>query len=272
MRIFKNLFSFYINASIHVALAVVAMVAVTQLHFRLPYNEDLLLFIFFGTVTGYNFVKFAGIAKLHHQSLAKNLQIIQVFSLFCLVALAFFAAQLRLNVLLLAAFLGLMNLLYALPAFKGKRNLRTVKNLKVHVISFIWAGVTVLLPILSYRSIFDPDVLIAFMQRYLLVLVLLLPFEIRDLKFDQMHLSTIPQRLGVKHTRILGLFLLLLCVLMEFIMRTSRLETMITVVIVAVVTGLAIIKAKENQPQYYASFWVEGIPVLWFLILWVLVG
>lgn len=271
MRIIKDLFSFYINASIHVAFAVVALAVVTQLHFRLPLQQDLLFFILFGTVAGYNFVKYARIAGLHHRRLAKNLQIIQIFSLFSFIFCVFFAARLSLKVLLLAVFLGVVNLLYMLPAFGGKRNLRSIKGLKVHVIAFLWAGVTLLLPIMNYRGMLDMDVVIAFAQRYLLVLVLLLPFEIRDLKFDQVYLHTIPQRVGVRRTRQLGLWLLLIFVLLEFVKSTSRMETVVSVIFVAVMAGIALIKAKENQPRYFASFWVEGIPILWFLFLWVLV-
>lgn len=269
MRIFKNLFSFYINSSIHVAFAVVALVAVTQLHFSLSFQEDLILFVFFGTITGYNFVKYASLAKLHHRSLANNIKIIQLFSFFCFLAFIYFALQVDVNVLLLALFFGVITLLYAVPVLRGNRNLRAVKGVKVHVISFIWAGVTVLMPLVVLRSLTRPEVAFEFIQRYLLVLVLLFPFEIRDLKYDSNYLQTIPQKIGVKRTRIYGLFLLMVIILAEFLKDTSTAGSINAVSIVAVITAAVIIWSNENQSRYFAAFWVEGIPVLWFLLIWI---
>jgi len=59
MNLFKLVFNFYINSSIHVALAVYALVRITESYFKLPYNENLDYFIFYGTITGYNFIKYA---------------------------------------------------------------------------------------------------------------------------------------------------------------------------------------------------------------------
>ena len=68
MKVLKTVFDFYINASIHVALAVYAFVRITEFYFNLTYHQNLDFFIFFATITGYNFVKFAGVAKLHHKN------------------------------------------------------------------------------------------------------------------------------------------------------------------------------------------------------------
>ena len=82
MKFFKLFFNFYINASIHVAIAVYTFVRVTEQYFELDYQEYFNYFIFFATITGYNFVKYAGVAKLHHRSLTEDLKIIQIFSFF----------------------------------------------------------------------------------------------------------------------------------------------------------------------------------------------
>lgn len=78
MSVIRQVFRFYINSSIHVALAVCAFTASTYEILNLPFAENLLFFVF-GTITGYNFVKYAGIAQLHHRSLTSTLQIIQIF-------------------------------------------------------------------------------------------------------------------------------------------------------------------------------------------------
>lgn len=267
MKAAKNILDFYINSSIHVALGVVALTALTALHFDFEPDYLLLAFIFFGTITGYNFVKYAGIAKLHHRSLAKNLKFIQIFSFICFLFLGYLALQVREEVLMVAGVLGFFTLLYALPVFSSRKNLRDIAGLKVFVIAFIWAGVTVFFPVADADIPFEMDMILEFFQRFLFVLILILPFEIRDLKYDSEILKTIPQRLGVRNSKLLGYLLILFWVSLEFLKGISTYDSRAAILCAAVVTGFAIFRSNEDQPPYFSSFWVEGIPMLWFLLL-----
>ena len=267
MRGVKNILDFYINSSIHVALGVVALTALTALHFDFQPDYLLLAFIFFGTITGYNFVKYAGIAKLHHRSLAKNLKFIQIFSFLCFLFLGYLALQVRKEVLMVAGVLGFFTLLYALPVFSNRKNLRDIAGLKVFIIAFIWAGVTVLFPVADADIPFEKDVVVEVLQRFLFVLILILPFEIRDLKYDNAILKTIPQKLGVEKTKLLGYLLIFMWVSLEFLKGISTEDSKAAILCAAVVTGFAIFRSNEDQAPYFSSFWVEGIPMLWFLLL-----
>ena len=115
MKLLKKAINFYINASIHVALSVCALVRVTELYVNLPYNKELIYFIFYATITGYNFIKYAGIAKLHHRSLTENLKIIQIFSLICFVLTAFYGLRLKVKTMLFFLPFIALTLLYAIP-------------------------------------------------------------------------------------------------------------------------------------------------------------
>lgn len=270
MTALKNIFDFYINSSIHVALGVVALTIVSLIHFDLQVETDLLGFVFFGSVTGYNFVKYAGIAKLHHLSLAKNLRMIQIFSLFCFFALFYFAFQVEFEVLIVAAILGLFTALYAIPVLSGKKNLRDVAGLKVFVIALIWAGVTVLFPIVQAEKSIGNSVVLEICQRFLFVLILILPFEIRDLKYDNESLQTLPQRLGVTKVKIFGYLLIGLWIALEFLKENSTPDSIFAILFAAVFTAFGIYRSDEDQPPYFASFWIEGIPMLWMLFLVIL--
>lgn len=263
----KNLFAFYINSSIHVAVAVVALTVVTLIHFEFTISTELLGFVFFGTVTGYNFVKYAGIAKLHHSSLAKNLKVIQIFSLLSFLALCYFAFLVELRVLIWAGVLGFFTALYALPVLSGRKNLRDIAGLKVFVIAIIWAGVTVIFPVAEARAGLDFNVVLEFCQRFLFVLILILPFEIRDLKYDRESLKTLPQRMGVKKVKFVGYLLILLWVSLEFFKENSTPTSILAVIFAAVFTAFAIYRSNEDQSRYFASFWIEGIPILWMAFL-----
>ena len=107
MKLLKRVFAFYINASIHVALAVLSLLAITVLEYHLVIPIELWLFVFLGALTGYNFVKYAKVAGLHHRSLTQSLKAIQIFSGICFVFLAFIAFKLSIQTLMITAAFGL---------------------------------------------------------------------------------------------------------------------------------------------------------------------
>ena len=265
----KKLFNFYINSSIHVSLAVISLVVVTCVHFEIPVRESLVIFIFFGCICGYNFVKFAGITGLHHRSLTRKLRIIQIFTGFCLLACALAAFYVEIEVLIWSGFFGIFTLLYALPIFSKRRNLRSISGLKIFIIAFVWAGVTVVLPLIPFRNVILDNLTLEFSQRFLLVLVWILPFEIRDLKYDLEQLGTLPQQMGVTKTKLLGIFLLVIVISLEFFKKGTGAEgSFYALLLICVLTGILVWKSKEEQSRYFSAFWVEGIPVVWLVLLW----
>ncbi len=271
MKMLKVLFDFYINSSIHVALAVYALVRITELYLGLPHNENLNYFIFFGTITGYNFIKYAGIAKLHHKSLTENLKIIQVFSLVCFVLMLFYATRLKLTTLVFFIPLGLVTLLYAIPFLNGlTQNLRNVASIKIILIAMIWAITTVLLPVIDAELVLTSNTIFQAIQRMLFVIVLTIPFDIRDLQFDHKNLQTLPQILGVARVKKFGFVLLALTILLEFFI-TPNANFKTVFIIIFFMLLILLQRAKRKQTKYYASFWVEAIPVFWLILLFVII-
>jgi len=273
MALLKQLFNFYINASIHVALSVFSLAWITFIEFKIPYDADVLYFTFFSSITGYNFVKYFGIAKFHHRSLATWLKAIQVFSFFSFLMLCYFT--LKLNTVSLFYILGfaLVTFFYAIP-FLPKRffidnqyNLRSISGLKVYLIALVWSGVTVFLPVINNNYSIDFDVVITGIQRFIFIIVLMLPFEIRDLQYDSLKLATIPQKIGVQRTKIMGILLLICFWILEFFKNNVILNNLIVSGLIAVITMLFLIGSKKEQGAYFSSFFVEGIPILWLALL-----
>jgi hypothetical protein len=265
MNFLKRVFAFYINSSIHVALAVVALLAVTVLEYKLTVLNAFWWFVFLAALTGYNFVKYAKVAGLHHRSLTHSLKLIQVFSAVCFAFLVYFAFQLRIAVLLLTIGFGMATFLYAVPVIRSK-NLRNFSGIKVFVVAFVWAGVSVILPFIASKVAISPDVFLTFFQRILIVVALILPFEIRDVPYDGLNLKTLPQQLGVKNTKLLGQIILLLCLVFEFFKVYSEVPYLISLLIFCVVLGWLLVISKTQQTRYFASFLVEGLPIMWLLL------
>ncbi len=272
MKRFKQVIDFYINSSIHVALAVFSMTYVSLLEFSLPIDWNLLYFVFFSTITGYNFVKYFGIAKFYHRSLARWLRVIQVFSSVCFIIMIWFALQLEPETLMYIGVFGAITFLYAIP-FLPKRffmyqqkNLRNIGGLKVYVIGLVWGGVSVLLPILDNNRAFDLNVWITTVQRFVLVMMLMLPFEIRDLQYDSLKLATIPQKIGIKYTKIIGVLLGITFLGLEFYKTELTQKIILLTFAVAIITLCFIGYANKNRSAYYSSFWVESVPIIWLIM------
>jgi hypothetical protein len=272
MKLFKHVLDFYINSSIHVALSVFCLSYITLIEFGVSYDKNVLLFIFFATITGYNFVKYFGLAKFHYRRLSNWLRIIQMFSFVCFVFLCVFAFKLQSITVLYIAGFGIVTFFYAIP-FLPKRifldehqNLRSISGLKIYVIALVWSGVTVFLPLINNDFAMTTDVFITALQRFLFVIVLMLPFEIRDLQYDSIKLSTIPQKTGEKYTKIIGVLLLIVFFCLEYFKDEMVSKQTIILFIITFLTLLFLMFARKNQRKYYSGYWVESIPIIWLLL------
>ena len=267
MKFLKQVFDFYINASIHVAFSVYALLRITEVYLDLSYDSNLNYFMFFGTITGYNSVKYAGVAKLHHKSLTKSLKNIQVFSFCCFLALCYLAYQIPLKTLLYTIPFCLLTVLYAVPFLSGvDKSLRQVSYLKVIIVAFVWAGFTVLIPAVDAGKEITLNVLFLMLQRFLIVVVLILPFDIRDVKYDAISLQTIPKKIGVAKTKKLGVMLLVFSLVLEYLI-TANAMVKTPFMLFFFLLIIFLMRAEKEQSKYFSSFWVEALPIVWWLFL-----
>ncbi|QSS96375.1 hypothetical protein [Psychroflexus sp. ALD_RP9] len=264
MSFIKRLFDFYINASVHVALAVVAFTYITSLSFNYVLDLNLAIVIFCSTIIGYNFVKYAGIAKFHYLSLTKNLQLIQLFSLVVFITLLFFIFNCSWQELLLLVFISLLTIAYAIPFLPKAKNLRTIKGLKIFIIALVWTLTTVLLPLVNSIIIIDFHQLCFFsLHRFVLILILLIPFEIRDVNYDDAQLKTLPQMMGVQLSKAIGIFLVF--AQLGLAIGFSLNYNLFILIFISVILLLAIIASDLIKSNYFTSYYVESIPILWYL-------
>ena len=269
--VLKKILDFYINSSLHVALSAFALVSMTQFFFNIDDGLSVAYFAFFGTVVGYNFVKYDALARLNKNQIKKELKGIVLLSFLSSIACFYFFLQLCWVTQISAfVFLGL-TLLYTLSFFPNKQNARNWKGVKIYIVGITWVGVTVILPLVEAEIPFSMDVLLMAMQRFLLVFSIVLVFDIVDVKHDDLHLQTVPQQIGVKLTKKLGYILLLLLLVLEFLYSNNyHFLPFIFKFLVCGTIAIFLFFANENRSRYYASFWLESVPVLWWLVLVVL--
>ena len=263
----SRIFNFYLDASIHVAFAVISLILITNLYLNILPDHHLLLFVFFGTIPSYNFIKYGVEAKRYF--LVKNgyHKQIQIFSLILLALAGYHFFYLGYVVWFICLILALLIGLYALPVFPKHKNLRNIGILKVILVALVWTGTTVIIPVVSSAISFSWDISLLILQQFILILILLIPFEIRDLEYDELNLKTIPQRIGVSQTKNLGLLLSLIFYLITFLKDDLSQLEIIGKTILFVILIIMLLMTHRNQSKYFASFFVESIPICWLGIL-----
>jgi len=143
--------------------------------------------------------------------------------------------------------------------------LRNLTGLKISIVALVWASTTVVLPILNENiELLNKNIWLSFIQRFLFVFILTLPFEIRDLKFDESTIETLPQRLGVCKTKLIGTFLLFVVLVLEFFKDEINKNHLYSLALITPILFLFLLFSKKNEPKYYSSFWVESIPIVWY--------
>lgn len=264
---FKKAFDFYIRSSIHVALSVYALVRMTHFMFDITVDDSMANFAFFGTIVGYNFVKYDSLARAKKNQMRKELKLIAFLSFISFVGVGYYFFQLQLITQLVSLGVLILTLLYTLPFFPDRKNARNWAGVKIYIVSLCWVGVTLVLPLLNAQVVIGLDFYLKFIQRFILIFVLILIFEILDLANDDPHLQTVPQQIGVNKTKKTGLFLLLPFYFLEFLKSNFIEKQLIVNLILVVILSLFLLFSNEKRSKYYTSFWVESIPIFWWLMV-----
>ncbi|MGB2514695.1 MAG: hypothetical protein ACPIA9_00670 [Flavobacteriaceae bacterium] len=254
----RSLFEAYIQSSIHVGFAVVSLVAVTSFQFEIAFDYRIYFFAFAATLLGYNTIKY-GWQKSAIFYIPVRYQVLTLMATGTVVLL-FWTLSWEQQLVFLA--LGVLVLFYTFPLQKGRNNLRNKQKIKIYWVALVWSVFTGYFPVAhEYIDSYFAFALVA--HRWLFVLCATLPFEIRDLHSDAPSLRTWPQRFGVSKTRWIGVLLLVIAELFALIAQWQ--PPMVSLWIHPILI-IALLAARTTQGPYYASFWVEAIPMLWLFL------
>lgn len=154
---------------------------------------------------------------------------------------------------------GALSLLYVLPVFKNGKRLRDLHFLKIFIIAFVWAGLTVLLPAAVDTLPKVNSVLITlFVERFIYIFAITLPFDIRDEEVDKITgVKTIAARLGSRYTLYLCFALLvistLLNVYLSYLGVGFRGTPTIYFATNAITMGLIILALRKKHDWFYTG-------------------
>ncbi|NNE28384.1 MAG: UbiA family prenyltransferase [Saprospiraceae bacterium] len=159
--------------------------------------------------------------------------------------------------------LCILSLAYVIPFLQGSKRLRDIHYLKIFLIAICWMGLTAIIPLMELDVEFGPKQTWICIDRFLFILLITLPFDIRDLKVDsQNEVKTLPGQLGPNNTRILGSIITLILLgmtAMAFYHGWISLPVAGTFFSIYILALVLLFLATPDRHDYYYTGLVDGL-------------
>jgi len=267
MSLPKAVLNWYIRGSVHVSLALISLVAFTGNVMEVPVSPHYYAALFFGSIAGYNAIKYGLEPGKHTTRVPGGQRALGAFSLLSFLIALYHLSFLPHHVWMLLLLCGGITAVYAIPVMPGRRNLRSFGLLKVLMVALVWTISSLWIPVWGHWPAISWDLSVESFQRVLWVILLMLPFEIRDADLDPPSLRTIPQRLGIGRTRSISWWGVVIFVGATWLKDNSVEGEVFTKAITGLLMGFSTAFAPGVDKWYYTAFWVEGIPIVSLLLL-----
>ena len=262
---FKLLFDYYINSSLHVSFCVICYIISINLINQIQVNWEDIAFVFFTTFFSYNFIKFNEILTSINKPVSLLLKSFFLKALISLVISPYLFFKLSSSKQIFVVIISIVTVLYTIPLISNY-TLRDNPILKIWTVAFCWTMLIVIFPffgVLDFVNIVYYSLLI-----FCLVTAQMIPFEIRDMLKDKDLVKTIIHNYGIKYSKNIGYFVLIISLL--FTMITGYLlENLVfknSILIIILITAILVNFSREKQNKYYSSFIVESVPIYWLIV------
>ena len=279
MELIRRIGHYFLFGNIFIALCAVCLLAATNQLTGLPFSWVLGGWVFLATFFLYNFDSLLP-AKLQDYGLVSRRKTwvlahrrplaAAVIGAGVAVLFIFYRAFQGTHLWLLVH-LALISMLYSLPVVPGRKGwvlLRNIPLLKVFLIAYVWACVTVWLPLLGAGwDIRSPAGWHLFGQRFLFILPLTIIFDIRDVDKDQATATlTLPRLLGVARARMVAWAILL--AYLALVIFTQSGSHRLALVLCGGAYGVVIGLTHKRRSEYFYALAADGMLVLPLLLLW----
>jgi 1,4-dihydroxy-2-naphthoate octaprenyltransferase len=167
---------------------------------------------------------------------------------------------------------GSIAVFYVVPIFPGGKRLRDFGWSKIIMIGWSWGWLTAFLPFYFYTETSIQLAIIHGLERMLFIILITIPFEIRDIHVDRsLGLMTLPERIGKKNTWRTAV---MICVMIMLFSATASFHFLnpsysLAMIIVSVTTLPIIRYSYRIQNDYFFSGLTDGLMIL---ALWVYAG
>lgn len=277
----------FIFGNLFVALCAY-LLSLEELYFegKLSIVNPISLFIFFSTLLIYNYRKslFSDIELIpahtqRAQWLRANRFLLGIITLSALFGIVISAFNLNAKTLIFLVPLFLISVFYATPFStekKSTKRLRHLPFLKLFLVAGVWTVVSVVLPQLEIDAsqLFSAQLIFSCFTRFVFIFSITLPFDIRDVEVDKKNnIKTFPVVLGVKRAIQLDVTLLVVFIALYVFNyfsgdRANELKS-IAYILSGIVSILFVLQVPKQKSEYYISFWIEGLMLMQFILLFI---
>lgn len=269
----KTHLSFLLDSNLFVALCVVALSIRTTLILELNIHFSLLLFIFFSTLFTYHFQRLVRIIYKEYALnnavwYKSNFKLSVFFVFFSLIACLLLAFELNFTTLILLLPMFAISFLYPFKFYynsKFKISLRETPFLKIFLIAIVWTFVTTILVANEDDKLLWHKLIPIIIDRFCFVLAITIPFDIRDLKYDDKRIKTIPILFGVTGSKIIAYCFVLLSIFsvaFQFYFLNLNYSFFLSHLFTCVIALILIKYSETSNKDTYYSFLVEGLSLL----------
>jgi len=157
----------------------------------------------------------------------------------------------------------LLSIAYFLPAIKLRQNI----FFKLLTLALVWTTVTAIIPTILYQGAdFSTNDLLHFFTRFIFMIAICIPFDIRDLKIDQTeNISTLAQKFGEQHTRMIALgcmFIYFALIVSGFMQGMFAEKTGIAFMISAIINAILVFMTNSKRGEYFYVVLIDGTMIL----------
>ncbi len=174
----------------------------------------------------------------------------------------------------LLGIIGIITIAYSFPVLLPFR-LRDLGAIKYLFIALVWSLTTVFLPALHLdHNLMDQDVLFLFAERFLFIAAITIPFDIRDVRYDQQSLQnrTLPMTIGIASTKLLayGVLAAFLIVCLSHQLTLGYVNgwpVFMGLFGTGLITYLIIRFINSTTSEFYYLFYLDGTMILQFVMV-----
>lgn len=235
------------------------------------FNTNLILLVFFATMLSYCFQRIMRhtsgtlVNSTRHQWIYNNKK-----SLYSLIIISsgisgylFFTLFTFYELLYFSPLIAIA-LFYAVKVFS--KSLRDIPFIKIILIALSWAAVTVLIPAYINEESPTNDIWVLFLLNFIYIFALVIPFDIRDLDFDEPEKKTIPQLIGMRAAKYTAITLLIICGLLSFVL----LKEAVFLIPVYIVSIVVLFQVNDKRKEFFYACGVDGLILLFPFSTWII--
>ncbi|MBT8190077.1 MAG: UbiA family prenyltransferase, partial [Bacteroidia bacterium] len=270
---FKSFLDLFIYSSFLIALGVTLFTLESFIISGEEINTVYLQLIFWSTILIYSLHRIIGVNHIKEdkfagrfiliRSMTSLLKVIAFISIICLI---YVSSRLSRELIYIIIPAGFLSLLYVLPVF-GSRRMRDIHFIKIFLIALVWAYCCGIIPVMdTHGNSLSPIGYLLFLEKFIFILAITLPFDVRDLDIDKYeNVKTLASLLGINKTYLLSNILLCVgMIILVYILNLAGLGILaITGAVISYgLTFWAVYLSRNKQSDYYFSGLLDAMIIL----------